>query len=351
MVTLRPGEKGRHYRLPTERDYAAVRRAQARVAGLLAEWERGGRQGLCPVPDEPISLNEVRRISVPIYGMRAWGDLFTARQKAALLHLMRLIRSVRMDDAAHKTMPMLACAFSRVAMSDMSCTRWNAVAEKMQHTFGRQAIPIVWDFAEVVVTVPAPGNWTSGYELVSDVVAASVGLRGGQVQQADATEHPLPDQAAGIWFSDPPYYDAVPYAHLADFFFVWLRRAMPDHPLLNGSFQSNGGTTPKAREIVVDQPHRLSTSNKNPASYEQGMAQAFAEGRRVTRDDGIGSVVFAHKTTEGWEALLSGIIRGGWTLTGSWPIATEMGSRLNAQETASLATSENEGGNGRGQPN
>jgi hypothetical protein len=69
------------------------------------------------------------------------------------------------------------------------------------------------------------------------------------------------------------------------------------------------------------------------------MARAFAEGRRILREDGIGSVVFAHKTTEGWEALLSGMIRGGWTITGSWPVATEMGSRLNARETASLATS------------
>src|SRR2546426_12043578 len=69
------------------------------------------------------------------------------------------------------------------------------------------------------------------------------------------------------------------------------------------------------------------------------MARAFAEGRRVLRDDGVGSVVFAHKTTEGWEALLSGMIRGGWTITGSWPIATEMGSRLRARESAALATS------------
>jgi putative DNA methylase len=69
------------------------------------------------------------------------------------------------------------------------------------------------------------------------------------------------------------------------------------------------------------------------------MARAFGEGRRVLREDGVGSVVFAHKTTEGWEALLSGMIRGGWTITGSWPVATEMGARLNARETASLATS------------
>ena len=97
--------------------------------------------------------------------------------------------------------------------------------------------------------------------------------------------------------------------------------------------------SPKEREIVVDRPHRLSTSNKDASFYETGMAKAFAEGRRVLHDDGVGSVVFAHKTTEGWEALLSGMIKGGWTLTGSWPISTEMGSRLNARDTAALATS------------
>ena len=130
-----------------------------------------------------------------------------------------------------------------------------------------------------------------------------------------------------------------PTPHLADFFFVWLKRTIGNDPLFITSFESDNSTTPKTREIVVDRPHHLSTSRKNAESYEYGMAQAFAEGRRTLHQDGIGSVVFAHKTTEGWEALLSGMIRGGWTITGSWPIATEMGARLNARETASLATS------------
>jgi hypothetical protein len=80
-------------------------------------------------------------------------------------------------------------------------------------------------------------------------------------------------------------------------------------------------------------------AHKDQAFFEDGMTRAFTEGRRVLREDGVGAVVFAHKTTEGWEALLSGMIRGGWTITGSWPIATEMGSRLRARESAALATS------------
>jgi adenine-specific DNA methylase len=335
VVTLRPGETGRHYRLPTERDYEAVRKAQAQVAKILDEWQRSGKQGLCPMPDEPLPPIGTLGFRVQRYGMLQWGDLFTARQKAALVWLRdELLRRTNGDCAA-----VLACALSRVAMSAMSCTRWNAVAEKMQHTFGRQALPIVWDFAEVVITADAPGNWGSGYELIADVIDASRSCRVGQAQLVDAAEHPLPDETAHVWFTDPPYYDAVPYADLSDFFFVWLKRVLPSHPLLRDPFDPTNPLTPKQREAVQDETKRDNGRPKDRAWFEETMARAFAEGRRVLREDGVGSVVFAHKTTEGWEALLSGMIRGGWTITGSWPIATEMGTRLRARESAVLATS------------
>ena len=90
VVTLRPGQPGRHYRLPTDADYAAVREAQVRVARMLEEWERGGKQGLCPVPDEPLPPIGTLGFRVQRYGMLQWGDLFTARQKVALVELAKL---------------------------------------------------------------------------------------------------------------------------------------------------------------------------------------------------------------------------------------------------------------------
>ncbi|MBC7239526.1 MAG: DUF1156 domain-containing protein, partial [Chloroflexi bacterium] len=131
-----------------------------------------------------------------------------------------------------------------------------------------------------------------------------------------------------------------PYADLSDVFFVWLKRALPGHPLMHDPFDPTNRLTPKGGEIVQNE-RSLSAEGrpKDREFYEQAMARAFAEGRRVLREDGIGCVVFAHKTTEGWEALLSGMTRGGWTITGSWPIATEMGSRLRARDSAALATS------------
>ncbi len=339
VVTLKPDEQGRHYRLPTDADYAAVRKAQKLAAKILEQWERGGKQGLCPVPDESLPTKDTHRAvgsQIPLYNMTTFGDLFTARQKAALVKLLATVR----NKSSVGLMPVLACAFNRVSMSNMSCTRWNAVAEKMQHTFGRQAIPMVWDFAEVVITADAPGNWESGYALIADVIDLSVNRGVGQIQPADATEHPLPDQTSGIWFTDPPYYDAIPYSDLSDFFLVWLKRVLPDNPLLRDIFDLDNPLSPKTREAVQCEKVKDSAgAPKDKHFYERIMGKAFAEGRRVLHEEGIGSVVFAHKTTEGWEALLSGMIDGGWTITGSWPVSTEMGSRLNARETASLATS------------
>jgi hypothetical protein len=109
--------------------------------------------------------------------------------------------------------------------------------------------------------------------------------------------------------------------------------------VLHDPFDPDNPLTPKAREIVVDSTTTKGHGIRTPEFYESSMGAVFAEGRRLLRAEGVASVVFAHKTTEGWEALLSGMIRGGWTITGSWPVATEMSTRFRARESAALATS------------
>src|SRR5205823_4703975 len=112
---------------------------------------------------------------------------------------------------------------------------------------------------------------------------------------------------------------------------TWLKRTHRDPERLRDPFNSKNPLTPKDREAIQDDAKQVNGRPKDRAFFERAMAKAFAEGRRVLTDDGIGCVVFAHKTTEGWEALLSGMVKGGWVITGSWPIATEMGSRLRAR--------------------
>ena len=341
VVTLRPGERGRHYRLPTDADYAAVRRAQERIAHILNEWERNGRQGLCPVPDEPTPVGggsgAGRAFSVQRYGMLQWGDLFTARQKAASVELGRL--TLPRSASSEARQQALALTLTRAANAGCSLSRWDTSRENHQGIFSRQALPIVWDFSEGNPFSGSTGGYDGALDWVAHVVSAWPGSSAGQAQQADATDHPLPDQSADVWFTDPPYYDAIPYADLSDFFLVWLRRTLPGHPLLRDPFDLANPLSPKTREAVQDETKLCDGRPKDREWFEETMAKAFAEGRRVLHEDGVGSVVFAHKTTEGWEALLSGMIRGGWTITGSWPIATEMGSRLRARDSAALATS------------
>ncbi len=342
VAVLRPGEPGRTYRLATGRDYQFVFRAQGRVREMLAEWEKGGRKGSCPVPDESTPVGggtgAGRAFSIQKYGMLRWGDLFTARQKVALATLARLARE-RPGADGEAVRAAIAVVVDRCADYWSTLCSWHLTGEKVNHTYGRQALPMIWDYCEVFPFSDSSGNYDGALEWGAMVAETLPSSRAGQVQQADATEHPLPDETAQVWFTDPPYYDAVPYADLSDFFFVWLKRALPGHPLLRDPFDPANPLTPKTRETVQDETKKDDGRPKDRAWFEETMARAFAEGRRVLREDGVGSVVFAHKTTEGWEALLNGLIRGGWTITGSWPIATEMASRLRARESAALATS------------
>lgn len=338
VVTLRTGERGRHYRLPTDADYAAVAAAQARIAAILNEWERDGRQGLCPVPDEPTPAGggsgAGRAFSVQRYGMLQWRDMFTARQQIALVEFVQRVSSM----SATLIQGLLAMAVSRFADDFSALARWMD-RETPGPTIPQQTLPMRWDFCELAPFDEASWSFSGSVDWVA-TSAGSIGVdRAGQLQQADAVRHPLPDLSSHVWFSDPPYYDAVPYADLSDFFLVWLRRSLPGIHLLRDPFDPDNPLSPKCPEAVQDETKLANGHSKDRAWFEETMAKAFNEGRRVLSEDGIGAVVFAHKTTEGWEALLSGMIRGGWTITGSWPIATERSARPRAHDSAALATS------------
>jgi putative DNA methylase len=340
VVLLKSGEPGRHYRLPTDGDYRAVRNAQERITGMIGEWERGGSEGISPLPDEPMnpirpSPNARGLSGVTRYGMSSFGDLFTSRQKVALQTHARLCANTPADIAE-----VAALCVSKLADLGNSGCRWEPVAECPRQLFARHAIPMVWDFSEGCVTGESSGSFAVMVDLmVRTLQRFGAPSKPGHVQLADATVHPLPSETTAIWFTDPPYYDAIPYADLSDFFLVWLKRALPDHPLLRDPFDSANQLTPKAQECVWNRAHSFQGRPKDKAFFEATIANAFREGRRVLAPDGVGAVVFAHQTTEGWEAFLGGLIAAGWTVTASWPIATEMASRIRARENASLATS------------
>lgn len=334
VVSVRRDKQGRQYRLPSRRDYEAVWEAMKALEKVTAIKLLNG---LTAIPDEPLPPIGTLGFRVQRYGMLLWGDLFTARQKLALVILGRLVRQTRYPQSL---MHLLTAIFNRCAVYCTALGWWHRPGEKMGPIFGRPALPIVWDFAEVNPLSESTGGYDGALEWVLHVVENwPRGTTVGQNQLADACKIPIPDDSTGVWFTDPPYYDAIPYSDLSDFFFVWLKRIIQDNPLLHDPFDPENPLTPKTFEIVQDESKKFNGMPKDRTFFETRIALSFAEGCRVLRDDGLGCVVFAHKTTEGWEALLSGMIQGGWTITGSWPITTEMGSRLRARESAALAAS------------
>ena len=335
VVTLRSDKRGRLYRNARTNDYAAVLKAQNKLIETINKWEIEGEKTLCPVPDEPTpkggGSGAGRAFSIQKYGMMQWFDLFTARQKVALAYLQAASDG---NSALAKSLML-----SRCSSFWSSLNMWVHQGEFVANVFGRQALPIVWDFCEVLPTSSESGGLSGAIDWSARVVEAWPGSTSGQVELANATNHPLPDQAASVWFTDPPYYDAIPYSDLSDFYLVWLKRASLDLSLLNDPFDHTNQLSPKNYEIVQDETKKCDGRIKDRNFFEDAMGKAFTEGRRVLREDGVGSVVFAHKTTEGWEALLAGMINGGWTITASWPVATERPGRLRTKDSAALATS------------
>src|SRR5208283_1060487 len=152
----------------------------------------------------------------------------------------------------------LALAVSRQSDHLNSGCSWNPTGEKLQHLYSRQALGIIWDFCEANPFGDSVGNWTATISCCIDGLKAAQfdGLPGSSNQES-AQKHPLPDDCAQALITDPPYYDAVPYADLSDFFYVWLKRSLPRHPLLRDPFDSTNPLTPKQQEIVQDETKQV----------------------------------------------------------------------------------------------
>jgi putative DNA methylase len=265
--------------------------------------------------------------------MATFSDLYSRRQLEALSTFAREVAKLK----AGGVKDTLAIAVGRVANAWTSVSRWHQSGEKVEGAFNGQKIPMVWDFAEATPFSGATGGWDGAVEWIARVAEKfSVLAPLGQVEQVDAAVTVLPDASAAVWFTDPPYYDSVPYADLSDFFLVWLKRALPERRLGDPYTPANL-LSPKAQECVWNKSHLDDQGSlKTAGFFERKFAEASATGRKALADDGIGCVVFAHKSTEGWEALLTGLTVGGFVVTASWPIATEMAQRTNARGTASL---------------
>lgn len=343
VVLHHPERQGKTYRLADERDirvfWEAEEYLETKRRQLSDKW------GCDPVPYESITTpcHDVDR--PPMYGMPKWGDLFSSRQKLALIAFAEKVRQAHGlmlaeeydEEYAKAVETFLGLQLDWLCDKAASLVRWHVTGEKVSGVFSRQALPMVWDYFELNPFGGAGGDWSSALEWVTRVIehCSQIDSAPGTVTQASATSLPYPDNHFDAVITDPPYYDNVSYSYLSDFFYVWLKRTVGN--LHEDLFATP--LTPKLQECIQDSSRHGGDVQRARESFENCIRRSFAEIRRVLKPGGVAVIVFAHKTTQAWETIISALLNSGLYLTASWPLHTEMKARLRARESAALASS------------
>ena len=342
VVLHKPKKQGKTYRIVTEKDLKVFKEAEMYLkekrVKLMDEW------GIDPVPDELMNKKDPTTVAGRGYGFTEWGDLFNSRQKLSLITFVEKVRLTYKKmieegynkEYAKAVESYLALAIDRQADYNSTLSRWVSHGEFIGNTFTRQALPMVWDYFELCPWSEATGDWNSAMNWISRVIEhfSCTSQLPATISQFSATSIPYPDNYFDAIFTDPPYYDNINYAELSDFFYVWLKKTIGDlYPELFAT-----PLVPKSQEIVAN-PIRQDGKHEAKEFFETMLKKSFQEIYRVLKPNGIVTIVYAHKSTSGWETLINSLLDSGLVVTGAWPINTEMTTKAKAHETASLMSS------------
>lgn len=350
------GRRGRLFIPPSEEQ-------EKLIVSIKADWKPTEElQGKC-------------RVNVSLYGMNVFGDLFTNRQLLALKTFSELVKEARdkvifdskyaattsndqkrledggrgIDAYADAVATYLSLGVSRSSEAWSSLVSWRVSVEASRGTFARQALQMVWDYCEINPFSNSCGNWMDNgilwaYETISRLPATGIN----KIIQEDATT--ISDNQLKIVSTDPPYYDNISYSDLSDYFYVWLRYSLKD--ILPSIFTTL--QTPKKQELIASSNRYNGNSVKAKEFFEIGLEKAFNRIRTIQYTGIPFTVYYAFKQSEeeeddnteisnlastGWDTMLSGLIRSGFSINGTWPIRTERNNRMLGVGTNALASS------------
>jgi putative DNA methylase len=349
MAIVAEGPRGRIYLSPTAEQIAIAESARPEWSPQMA------------LPNNP------RDFKTPNYGLANFADLFTPRQLVALSSFSDLVQvaiercrkdaiaagftddGVGLDEGgrgatAYAQAVGIYLAFAEDKCSDYwsSICTWHNSGEKMRNTFGRQAIPMTWDFAEANPMCESSGNWMAMVDWSWKALAHTPANAPGFAAQADAQTQVV--SRSKVISTDPPYYDNIGYADLSDFFYVWLRKSLK--PIFPGLYATLA--VPKAEELVAT-PYRHGGKTEAEAFFLDGMTRAMHNLAEQAHPAFPVTIYYAFKQAEtkgeagthstGWETFLEAVLRAGFALTGTWPMRTELGNRMIGSGNNALASS------------
>lgn len=339
----------KRYRLPTASETKAADVDIETLESTFADVPYG-------LPGEPTpeggGSGAGRAFSVQNYGLKTWAQLYTPRQLLALGVFVKHTRAAaahlrsQKADAFVAITGLLTIVFGKLVDYMSTLCLWSGANDEVLHTFSRYALPITWDFAEANPFTESARFYSGGLEVACRVVdklmaACNVGgerplVRCGSALGEDSASYDL-------IFTDPPYYDAIPYSDLMDYFFVWQKRLTKgfgeDVDTLFARLAPKWDHDKQDGELIEDESRHGGDKPAARKAYEDGMARAFQQMWKQLDNSGRLVVVFANKEVDAWETMAAALIRSGFVVSASWPIQTERTGRMRSNNSAALASS------------
>ncbi len=355
-VYTHPKKRGRFYADVDEGDNALYDRRSAELEIRRTQFR--AEYGVDPIPSDIIPTPDGREYSrggpywiktgVVVHGHTRWERLFNTRQLLSLAGILDILRRTEARLTAQYgveygcvIMSYMALILNRTMEKYCRLSRWRSRGEYVEDCFALQSLTPTADYVEA-----APHRiWQQSAKSVLGGLGAALSATGGSicvVQRGSATNLPYDSEYFDAVCTDPPYYDSMHYSKSSDFFYVWLKRSVGHMPMYKELFR--GVSSPDRDEVVetVGDVRNLSrTSNllRNRDGYQSLMTESLQEMYRVLKYDGILTLVYAHKSTDGWETLIQAMLDSGFVVTAAWPIDTESKNRAGSIDTASLASS------------
>ena len=336
---------GKDYRPVEPKDFEAFEEAKR-----LSETVERPSEYIVPEINAPNATSDAgahRSISVDLYGFKMFGALFNPRQLLAMqtfvacLHdaLAELKLQEIHEEYCQAVAVNLGLWVSRLSQRLNTVCFWDLGYEKINNAFGRQAIPMTWDFCEANIFSESTGSAIGQLGWILRAIKhesplSNMSFHPTLVFCGDGAQLPLETTSADVVITDPPYFDSIAYADLSDFFYIWLKRGLSD--VFPEAFVTP--QTPKSEEAVAHKHRHHGNRQKGKEHFQRKLTECFVEANRICKLNGVLAVMFAHQSTEAWTALINALFEAGLNVTATYPIDTELTTALKRSVSA-LASS------------